>query len=66
MPECATKNPISLEQILKIILSYLKATPSNLLNWRNSWKKKKCLHLGPKIFYFRIFGAEFSKNYCHI
>ena len=63
---CKILGKNSLEQIFKIILSYLKATPSNLLDWRNSWKKKKCLHLGPKMFYFRIFGIEFSKNYCHI
>ena len=42
-------------------MSYLKATPSNLLNWRNSWNKRKCLNLGPKMPYFRIFGVEFWK-----
>ena len=43
----------------KKLLSYLKSAPSDLSNWKISWKNKKSLTLGPKMPYVGIFGLEF-------
>ena len=54
-------------EFLKMLLSYLKSTPSNLSHCKILRKKKqKYLKLGPKIRYLGIFGLEFLEDYSHI
>ena len=51
------------------LLSYLKAAPSNLPNWKFFWRNKNALFkdFWPKLAYLDIFGLEFfKKTYCHI
>ena len=45
------------------LLWYLKSAPSNL---SNAEFREKMKILGAKLPYLRIFGLEFSKDYCHI
>ena len=54
------------QEFKKILLSYLKPTPSNLSICKISEKKQKCLNLGQKILDLGIFWARTLKNYCHI
>ena len=54
------------QEFKKILLSYLKPTPSNLSICKISEKKTKILNLGPKMLDLGIFWARTLKNYCHI
>ena len=43
-------------------MSYLKSAPSNLFNSKILWKEWKCLNIGPKLPYLKLFGLEFKKE----